>query len=112
MIRRPPRSTLFPYTTLFRSPAAPGVTRVQVVQPTFDVREYLSWGSANIVAFAGQGVLVIFFVFFLLASDDLFKRKLVKLAGPSLEKKKITVKILDDINRQIALFLFVRVVTS
>src|SRR2546427_1895734 len=24
MIRRPPRSTLFPYTTLFRSPAVPG----------------------------------------------------------------------------------------
>src|SRR5256885_9156958 len=26
MIRRPPRSTLFPYTTLFRSGAIPGVT--------------------------------------------------------------------------------------
>src|SRR5256885_7062606 len=25
MIRRPPRSTLFPYTTLFRSPAVQGV---------------------------------------------------------------------------------------
>src|SRR2546421_13129414 len=25
MIRRPPRSTLFPYTTLFRSPSAPAV---------------------------------------------------------------------------------------
>src|SRR2546425_4481128 len=24
MIRRPPRSTLFPYTTLFRSPSSPG----------------------------------------------------------------------------------------
>src|SRR2546430_4464655 len=24
MIRRPPRSTLFPYTTLFRSPCGPG----------------------------------------------------------------------------------------
>src|SRR5690349_23989275 len=24
MIRRPPRSTLFPYTTLFRSPSRPG----------------------------------------------------------------------------------------
>src|SRR3712207_7077140 len=24
MIRRPPRSTLFPYTTLFRSPSPPG----------------------------------------------------------------------------------------
>src|SRR5258705_5990179 len=27
MIRRPPRSTLFPYTTLFRSPAGPAHTR-------------------------------------------------------------------------------------
>src|SRR2546429_387641 len=27
MIRRPPRSTLFPYTTLFRSPAARGAAR-------------------------------------------------------------------------------------
>src|SRR2546425_113176 len=26
MIRRPPRSTLFPYTTLFRSPRRPGAT--------------------------------------------------------------------------------------
>src|SRR3712207_7738305 len=26
MIRRPPRSTLFPYTTLFRSPVMPGLT--------------------------------------------------------------------------------------
>src|SRR5438477_2144658 len=25
MIRRPPRSTLFPYTTLFRSPMLPGI---------------------------------------------------------------------------------------
>src|SRR2546422_11368322 len=30
MIRRPPRSTLFPYTTLFRSPAAPA-NKLQLV---------------------------------------------------------------------------------
>src|SRR5690348_17843607 len=30
MIRRPPRSTLFPYTTLFRSPN--GLTRSQIVE--------------------------------------------------------------------------------
>src|SRR3712207_8420984 len=31
MIRRPPRSTLFPYTTLFRSgPAPPGVGRASI----------------------------------------------------------------------------------
>src|SRR3989449_11779233 len=32
MIRRPPRSTLFPYTTLFRSPAVPGISGVQVTR--------------------------------------------------------------------------------
>src|SRR2546422_10215483 len=30
MIRRPPRSTLFPYTTLFRSLVARGITRLYV----------------------------------------------------------------------------------
>src|SRR5256885_5890851 len=44
MIRRPPRSTLFPYTTLFRSlplrrPAANGATWWQVVRGR--VREHL-----------------------------------------------------------------------
>src|SRR2546426_7585718 len=29
MIRRPPRSTLFPYTTLFRSPRARGLPRLR-----------------------------------------------------------------------------------
>src|SRR2546425_8918099 len=33
MIRRPPRSTLFPYTTLFRSCAAPARTRLRVCTP-------------------------------------------------------------------------------
>ena len=94
------------------NPAPRGVQRVQVEVPAFDVRQYVTWGSANVLAFGGQLMLVLFFVFFLLASGDLFKRKLVKLVGPSLEKKKITVQILDDINTQIARFLLVRVVTS
>jgi predicted PurR-regulated permease PerM len=94
------------------APAPKNVQRVQVETPVFDVREYLTWGSASLVAFAGQAVLVVFFVFFLLASGDLFKRKLVKLAGPSLEKKKVTVQILNEIDTQIARFLLIRVVTS
>lgn len=94
------------------STAPPNVTRVQIEEPAIDVRGYLTWGSASLVAFVGQATLVVFFVFFLLASGDLFKRKLVKLAGPSLAKKKVTVQILDEINRQIARFLLVRLVTS
>src|SRR3712207_8977813 len=44
MIRRPPRSTLFPYTTLFRSAYAkfeePGTYATTVTQPSF-FRDYL-----------------------------------------------------------------------
>ena len=94
------------------NPVPKDVTRVQIEEPTINVRQYVTWGSASAMAFVGQAMLVIFFVFFLLASGDMFKRKLVKLAGPSLEKKRITVQILDDINTQIARFLLVRVVTS
>src|SRR2546426_8591994 len=38
MIRRPPRSTLFPYTTLFRSRKVPGVRlEDEVVEQEFEV---------------------------------------------------------------------------
>ena len=94
------------------NPAPRNVTRVQIEEPAINVREYVTWGSTSLIGFASQATLVFFFVFFLLASGDLFKRKLVKLAGPSLEKKKITVQILDEINHQIARFLLVRVFTS
>ena len=94
------------------NPAPRNVTRVQIEEPAINVREYVTWGSTSLVGFVSQATLVFFFVFFLLASGDLFKRKLVKLAGPSLEKKKITVQILDEINHQIARFLLVRILTS
>src|SRR5258708_27117863 len=38
MIRRPPRSTLFPYTTLFRSPPVPANTTSRGSSPTRRVR--------------------------------------------------------------------------
>ena len=78
----------------------------------FDVNPYLLSGSLGVVALMGQAVLVIFLVYFILASGDLYKRKLVKIAGDTLSKKRLTVEILDDINTQIARFLFVQVLTS
>jgi predicted PurR-regulated permease PerM len=64
------------------------------------------------VAAVGQLVLILFLVYFLLASGDLYRRKIVKLAGPSLSEKKLTVQILQEIDRQIEMFLFVQVFTS
>ena len=93
-------------------PVAKGVTRVQIVQPAFAATDYLWTGGVGVVAFMGQLAMVLFLVFFLLVTGDLFKRKLVKIAGPTLTRKKITVQIMDEINKQISGFLRVQVITS
>lgn len=94
------------------SPAPRGVMRVQIEEPPLRVRDYLWWGSAGVAGLTGQLVSVLFLVYFLLASGDLFKRKLVRVSGDTLTKKKVTVQILDEINRQIERFLGVQVLTS
>ena len=94
------------------APTQRGVTRVQIVDPVFRATDYLWAGGKNVISFLGQLAMVLFLVFFLLVTGDLFKRKLVKIAGPTLTKKKVTVQIMDDINRQISGFLRVQVLTS
>jgi predicted PurR-regulated permease PerM len=92
---------------------APGnPPRVQVTDPPIRVAQYVVWGSLSLFAGAMQGVMILFLSFFLLASGDLYRRKLVKIAGPSLEKKKVTLQILRDIDYQIEQFLIVQVFTS
>ena len=89
-----------------------GAPRVQVEPPPFNVSDYLLWGSVGVAAAVGQLVLILFLVYFLLASGDLYRRKMVKIAGPSLTKKKITLQILSEIDRQIEMFLLVQIFTS
>src|SRR5262245_1902338 len=73
-----------------------GVQRVRIDPPPFSVSQYVMWGSIGLLGAAGQSVLILFLTYFLLASGDLYRRKLVKIAGPSLSQKKITVQILSD----------------
>ncbi|HEY7172244.1 MAG TPA: AI-2E family transporter, partial [Vicinamibacterales bacterium] len=89
-----------------------GVTRVQVEQPPIDVGQYVMYGSLGVVAGLGQAILILFLTYFLLASGDLYRRKLVKIVGPSLTQKKVTVQILQEIDRQIENFLLVQMFTS
>src|SRR5258708_29652895 len=60
MIRRPPRSTLFPYTTLFRSDEPPRAVGVLREVPTGDpdrseVRRAVLTGGVELCAFAALG---------------------------------------------------------
>jgi predicted PurR-regulated permease PerM len=79
---------------------------------SFPVMDWIWAGSMGVMGFLGQATMVIFLVFFLLLSGDTFKRKLVKLTGPSLSKKKITVHILEDINSSIQKYMLMLLVTN
>lgn len=92
--------------------ARKGVARVVIERPAFNVRDYLWSGTVGLIAAAGQLTLVVFLTYFALGSGDTFRRKLVKITGPSLQKKKITVHVLDDITQHIERYLLVQILTS
>jgi len=94
------------------TPQSRGVQQVQVMEPSFKASDYLWYGGLGLVGFVGQFVLVLFLVYFSLVTGDLFKRKLVKIAGPTLTNKKATLEILNDISEQIATFIRVQILTS
>ena len=95
-----------------RAAARRGVTRVSIERPPFNVRDYLWSGTVGLIGAVGQLTLVAFLTYFALGSGDTFRRKLVKITGPSLQKKKITVHVLDDITQQIERYLLVQILTS
>lgn len=89
-----------------------GATHVVIDAPAFKLGNFFWAGSRSILGFMGQVAMVIFLVFFLLLSADTFKRKLVRLTGPSLSRRKMTVHILDDINRAIQLYMLMLLLTN
>ena len=96
------------------STVAPKKTAMHVVvdEPKFKINDFLWRGSLGLFGFAGEAIMMIFLAYFLLLSGDTFKRKLVRLAGPTLSSKKITVHILDDINNSIQRYMFMLLITN
>ncbi len=88
------------------------VTRVVIDPPGFKLGNFLWANSMGAAALIGQASMVFSLTFFLLLSGDSYKRKLVRLAGPSLSNRKITVRILEDINDSIQRYMFMLLVTN
>lgn len=95
-------------------PATPKkpATRVVIDPPGFKLGNFLWSGSMSAAGLVGQAAMVLFLTFFLLLSGDTYKRKLVRITGPSLSDKKITVHILDDINASIQRYMFMLLATN
>ncbi len=95
------------------APSAPkGVTRVQIEKPQLDIKDYLWTGTKGAIEFSGQVTMVLFLAYFIMVSGNTFRHKMVKITGPTLSKKKITLQVLDEISEQIQRYLLVQVFTS
>jgi predicted PurR-regulated permease PerM len=91
---------------------ARGVTRVSIERSRFDINDHLWTGTLGLAASVGQAAVVVFIAFFLLASGSGFRRKMVRIAGPTFAQKRITVEVLNQITDQIQRYLLVQVFTS
>ncbi len=89
----------------------PGVVRVQVEQSSMSATSLLLSSGVSVLMAVNQLVMILFLTYFMLLSDDLFKRKFVELSS-TLAEKKLTVEIINDIARQIGQFLLLQVFTS
>lgn len=76
------------------------------------LHDYMLAQSALLVAVAAQTPIVLLLAYFLLASGEHFRRKLVQLVGPSLSRKKDAVRILEEIDVQIQRYLLATMVSN
>lgn len=88
------------------------VMRVVLEEPKFKIGDFLWRSSLGVFGFIAEAITMIFLAYFFLLSGDTFKRKLVKITGPSLTQKKITVNILMDINSSIQGYMFMLLITN
>lgn len=86
--------------------------RVIVEPSNFNIKNYLWSSTIGLLTLLGQTAAVLFLTYFLIISGDSFRRKLIKLAGPNLSSKKITLQALHEITEQIQRYLLVQIFTS
>jgi predicted PurR-regulated permease PerM len=79
-------------------------------EPTAWLRDYALAQSALLIEVAAQAPIVLLLTYFLLASGQHFRRKLVQFVGPSHQKE--TVHILEEIDVQIQRYLLVTLVSN
>jgi predicted PurR-regulated permease PerM len=88
------------------------VTKVQIERSRFNLKDYLWPGALGLAAAAAQAMVVLLITFFLLASGDMFRRKMIRIAGPDFGRKKLTLQAMDEVVEQIQRFLVVQVFAS
>ncbi|WP_228739336.1 AI-2E family transporter [Marinobacter arenosus] len=90
----------------------PGVTPVRVVDKPMDIQEYVIKGSPAALVLVSQGFSVLLLVYFLLAVGSLYRRKVVRISGPSFGRMRKAARIMNELHQQVRRFLFVTVISA
>lgn len=80
-------------------------TPVTIVETT-DVQRSVFNYAQTLASYLGEVILLMFLIYFLLASGEMFKTKLVRLSGERLSQRRVTVQMIDEIIQQIGRFVF------
>jgi predicted PurR-regulated permease PerM len=81
-------------------PATPGPpAKPAASPPAVDIGSMLLVGTGSAIIGLGQLISVLFLTFFLLSAGNLFRHKLIQVVGPSLARRKIALRILDDVHK-------------
>jgi predicted PurR-regulated permease PerM len=80
--------------------------------PGTRMQEYLVAKGVSVAAVLVQVFFAALLAWYLLGEGDTFKRKMLRLVGPSLSRKKITARILDDIDRSVQRQVFMMFVVN
>lgn len=87
------------------TPKPTDATKVQIVEPV-DVQQQMMTVARRAGDFAMQAILLMFLVYFLLATGEMFKEKFVKLSGRRLSERKVTVQMIDEMTGKIGRYIF------
>ena len=87
--------------------AAPSTTSM-----TSQIQGFLATQSSNALAVVSQILVAFLLAFFLLTAGDKFRRKVARLAGESLARRRITVEVLNEIDTQIQGYMLTLLVSN
>jgi predicted PurR-regulated permease PerM len=76
------------------------------------LRDFMLAQSALALELVEHAPVVLLLTYFLLASGEHFRRKLLKFVGPSRERKKEAERILEEVDAQVQRFLLVTLISN
>ncbi len=88
--------------------------RVEAPAPsaTSQFQDWITAQSGQLVVMLVQISMALLLTFFLLAAGDTFRRKVARLAGESLGRRRVTVEVLNEIDAQIQQYMATLLITN